>query len=179
MEPVVIRLPFPPSLNNLFPTNRKTGRRFLSKEYRAWRKEALMMLMVARPQKFTCYVDAKIVLTAPTATRRDLDNYQKAAFDLLKKAGVIVDDSHIKNITASWGNELEPGAIVSLTQSADQRKPLTPFKRALLRSLQAEQYRLVSPGPHHKNILKLVAEGYVRELPGLIDGIPQGFAPVD
>lgn len=47
MVTFTVDLPMPPSANMLFPTDRKTGRRFLSKEYAAWKKTARDILLDA------------------------------------------------------------------------------------------------------------------------------------
>ena len=48
MSEVRIALPFPPTVNNLFPTNRKTGKRYPSPEYKRFQKAVAQCLTAQR-----------------------------------------------------------------------------------------------------------------------------------
>jgi crossover junction endodeoxyribonuclease RusA len=95
-------LPLPPSTNNLFANNRKTGGRYSTQNYKAWQEEAGWEL---KKQKVK-YVGGKIKITylvnKPDGKRRDLGNYEKALSDLLVKHSIIDDDSHIEEFSMRW-----------------------------------------------------------------------------
>lgn len=89
----MIVLPLPPSTNNLF-INAKHGKgRFLSPDYKAWRKSAAEALtlcawdMPARPYSVTIRVNIN--------HQSDIDNRVKAVLDLLVERKVIEGDHWI------------------------------------------------------------------------------------
>jgi crossover junction endodeoxyribonuclease RusA len=90
-------LPFPPSVNNLFAQGVVKGkvRRFPSKTYKAWRKQALLHIMAARIRRFEEPVVVKLELTPRDNRPRDADNYSKAVLDALVAARVLPDDSNV------------------------------------------------------------------------------------
>lgn len=59
-----------------------------------------------------------------------------------------------------------------------KRETLTKREKAMLQRLRKKGYRLVSPTFNSITMSSLVEKNYVRELPGLIDGMPQGFVPI-
>ena len=96
-----LHLPFPPSVNSLFPGK---VRRFKSKQYTAWIARAKEML---DGQDFTCFehpVRVAYLFGRPDNRKRDLDNLLKAPNDFLVSHGVIGDDSLIHRISAEWAN---------------------------------------------------------------------------
>jgi Holliday junction resolvase RusA-like endonuclease len=108
----VISLPFPPSINKLYRA--VAGRSILSREYRAWKDEAGLLLASQRPLKVSGPVSVVVELVPPDKRRRDADNAgTKAVLDLLVAHGVIeADDSRIlKSITARWVESGEPCTV--------------------------------------------------------------------
>lgn len=93
-----VRLPYPPSANNLF-INIKHGRA-PSPRYKAWLAAAATALHGA-PQIAGAYHIA-IHADRPDRRARDLDNLLKPINDALKKAGVIEDDSLAVTLFAKW-----------------------------------------------------------------------------
>jgi Holliday junction resolvase RusA-like endonuclease len=83
-------LPVPPSTNNLF-LNAKHGGRVPTPEYRAWQEEAGWLLQAQKPKlvPHPFRIDIKMSENANI----DCDNALKAPIDLLKKHGVIQNDS--------------------------------------------------------------------------------------
>lgn len=106
-----VELPVPPSTNNLFATNSKTGRRFPSKEYDAWRKEAAQMLMAQRAR--VAIGPVAITITVQEG-RGDIDNRIKAVIDCLVLNGIIDGDTSktVRSVTARWGDVV--GALVEI-----------------------------------------------------------------
>ena len=92
-------MPFPPSVNKMFPTG-KNGRRFLSERGKAYRQEVYALTLeqhgIFKP--FTGPLKATVELVPPDRRKRDIDNFNKALFDSLKHANVYMDDSQIKQL---------------------------------------------------------------------------------
>jgi hypothetical protein len=85
-----VEVPIPPSANHLFPTN-KSGRRFPSKNYEAWKKVAGPLVRVMEPP--TVFpVAIRYTLTGAINPLRDLGNIEKPLTDLLVSEGRIPDD---------------------------------------------------------------------------------------
>lgn len=94
-----VRLPIPPSVNNLFAT---IGRkRVTSRAYQEWQAVAIPLLRLMRKVK-SYPVRAEIVVEETMRSNADLDNRIKGLLDSAKKAGVITDDS----ITAITGIDI-------------------------------------------------------------------------
>ena len=130
-RPREVHLPFPPSVNNLFAQNRKTGRRFPTKRYRAWRKEAALSILASRGPSFGREpVDVLIVLTPPDARKRDLDNHTKALIDALTDAQVFADDSQIERLEVRWAHAGEPPGAVVLVAPPGYLPPLKRWNPA-------------------------------------------------
>ena len=109
---ISLTLPYPPSVN---ATHRAVkGRVILSKRYRDWILEAGKAVAAQLPaqapiQDYRLWIDA----TPPDRRARDLDNLIKPTSDLLKRAGVIQDDSKARAIVAMWAVEppVKPGHL--------------------------------------------------------------------
>jgi crossover junction endodeoxyribonuclease RusA len=93
---VVFSLPFPPSVNNLFPGKE---RRFPSDQYKAWRKAAAPMVPAVRVEG---EYDLHLLLDRPDRRRRDVGNYEKGPSDLLVERGVIEGDHLCARLVAEW-----------------------------------------------------------------------------
>jgi Holliday junction resolvase RusA-like endonuclease len=80
-----IELPFPPSANTAYPTNRRGGRH-LSKAGRAWKQAAAQLLAIAL-HEYTLPDDRALVITMhaylPDNRPRDLANHEKLPIDAL------------------------------------------------------------------------------------------------
>jgi crossover junction endodeoxyribonuclease RusA len=89
-------LPVPPTANNLFPTSR-SGHRFPSKQYKAWRERADEVFEANNPSppKMQGKFRAIYEFTFNDRRRRDLANFEKAVTDFLVSKGVIPDDCDI------------------------------------------------------------------------------------
>ncbi|KQT52256.1 MULTISPECIES: RusA family crossover junction endodeoxyribonuclease [unclassified Aureimonas] len=107
---VRITMPFPPSLNGVFPT--RGNRRVPSPAYRAWRDEAGWTIKAQRPAKFTTPVHVRIDLMPPDGRRRDVDNLAKAPLDALVAAGVLADDSLVRRLSIGWVEIGEPCVVI-------------------------------------------------------------------
>ena len=110
----VIRLPFPPSVNGLFAG--KT-RRYVSPQYKRWRKMAGWELLAQKIKPIAGKVCVSVVLKAPDRRERDADNYLKAVQDLLVAHAIIPGDgkSVITKVSAEWTSAGTVGAVVTIT----------------------------------------------------------------
>lgn len=128
-----IRLPFPPSTNNLFMTT-KYGRARTQK-YDSWIMEAGNEILRQRPPKFTGPVVLFFHFQENRKPRRprDVTNLIKAPEDLLVKHGIIEadDNSIVRGIEAYWADTAEgcevtifsvPVASESVEASPTQRE---------------------------------------------------------
>lgn len=107
-----VELPKPPSVNHLFIHNHKTGGRYPSPDYKAWRKEAALMLMAQRAR---CAVGpVEITITVQEIKNADIDGRIKATLDCLVENGIIDGDSAktVRKVTAQWGDVV--GALVEV-----------------------------------------------------------------
>jgi crossover junction endodeoxyribonuclease RusA len=89
---IKITLPFPPSLNNMFPTN-KQGKRFLSKRGKDFKDDAQKTCLLSRVPLLTGELSVNLRLFRP-AKRGDIDNFCKPVFDAVK-GFCFVDDRQI------------------------------------------------------------------------------------
>lgn len=107
-------LPFPPSVNGMFPGMK---RRRLSPRYRTWRKQAGLKLMAQRARPVHGTVVVAVVMKAPDKRERDADNYLKAIQDLLVSNGIIAGDSKsvVRRVSAEWTEAGTPRAEVTIT----------------------------------------------------------------
>lgn len=88
-----IKLPYPPSLNKLYPTNFKTKRRFLSQEGKDFKAEVMARLIKANAPFFEEVEHVEAFYTPPDKRKRDRGNLEKAWEDVFTEYGVWKDDS--------------------------------------------------------------------------------------
>jgi crossover junction endodeoxyribonuclease RusA len=107
MTSITVSLPYPPSVNNLFVNNRKTGGRYPSDRYKTWRRAAQNMVTEQRvqwpAQSISGPVEVTMTFGRPDRRKRDLDNLMKAPLDTLVSMQIIEDDSKIQALTIRWG----------------------------------------------------------------------------
>ena len=103
---IELELPFPPSVNIYW---RKFKNRLVLSPRARFYIKAVGMLMLEYKNgctgKFTalnCDLIAGVDLYPPDKRVRDVDNYCKALFDSLTKAGVIEDDKQIKEMNVKF-----------------------------------------------------------------------------
>lgn len=99
-----IRLPFPPSVNDMFGNN-KTGKgrgRYRTSEYDAWKTAAGLMLNGQRLSTFP--VRALVMIDIDDRRQGDCANREKAVTDLLVSHGILRGDSkkYVKRVSIGW-----------------------------------------------------------------------------
>ena len=110
-------LPYPPSVNGLFATNRNTGGRFKSKPYKKWINAAgwAIRSQPDRSHQHTSPVRMTLLVRKPHDNRtRDLQNLVKAVEDLLVLHRILSDDSIIGEAHVRWVYEGFEGAKVMI-----------------------------------------------------------------
>ena len=101
--PLYFRLPFPPTVNNLFINGRGGKGRFTSPAYREWKKAAgTLAKEQANGKRIAGTYAMEVRLVRPDARRRDASNYLKAVEDLFVALQVIDDDSECQFVSAEW-----------------------------------------------------------------------------
>lgn len=93
----VVRLPVPPSTNNLFANGKGSGR-FITAKYSAWRTEAGWMLQLARPVPFGGMKVSVVLYVPRKPASRDIDNFCKGPLDLLTAHKIINDDKQVEEL---------------------------------------------------------------------------------
>jgi Holliday junction resolvase RusA-like endonuclease len=115
MSAFTIELPLPPTANNAYPTNGKTGRRYLSKRAREWQNEAGWILAIghaprmAGPYRFS--------LRIPENARGDADGYLKLPIDLMVTSGVTIDDKNAVAVSSTRDPAVRPRRCVVWIES--------------------------------------------------------------
>ena len=97
---IELSLPFPPSVNALWRSNR--GRVHKSERYVKWLRDAGYIALSQHPGGIIGKYKISIQAKRPDKRRRDLDNLLKPLSDLLVSVGVIEDDSDCEMISARW-----------------------------------------------------------------------------
>jgi Holliday junction resolvase RusA-like endonuclease len=118
IEPWTCWLPFPPTVNNLFAHGLVKGRirRFPSRQYKAWRLEAVTRIRAAWRTRPPWPVPVVIKLELVPADRRprDASNYVKPVEDALVEARVLVDDSqaYVKAVMPYWAEPQKTSGVI-------------------------------------------------------------------
>lgn len=104
---IELHLPFPPSNNALWRSNR--GRVHKSEEYNAWLRDAGWMIVEQyKGQAISGPYELTIQAKRPDKRHRDLGNLEKPISDLLKQMRVIEDDRFAEDIHLQWVTEGSP-----------------------------------------------------------------------
>lgn len=117
---VCLFLPFPPSVNNLFVNNRKTGGRFPSKAYKAWQEEAQHAFAKQTATPIPGPVSVTYSFGRPDKRKRDLLNLVKAPEDFIVGVGLIDDDSLVERAVVQWVDDVI-GARVEITPATESQ----------------------------------------------------------
>ncbi|NTZ40009.1 RusA family crossover junction endodeoxyribonuclease [Enterobacter sp. JMULE2] len=119
-------LPFPPSVNTYWRSPNSgplKGRTLVSEKGRAYQREvmrAIIRQLTCPPKPSSSPAAVEIFLYPPDERRRDIDNYNKALFDSLTRAGVWEDDNQVRRMVVEWCPKV-PGGRVEI--SISKHKP--------------------------------------------------------
>jgi crossover junction endodeoxyribonuclease RusA len=113
--PLRFALPWPPSMNHLYPTN-KLGRRFLSKRGAAYHEAVAVELLHQRipRDRLDGRIALSLYLSPPDKRRRDISNLVKCLEDALTSAGVWVDDCQVDDLHVRRCEVCEGGRVLVL-----------------------------------------------------------------
>jgi len=92
-----VQLPYPPSLNKIYATSKKTGRRFLTKEGKAYKAYVVYLLKEVKAPRFDEILHVDCYFVPPDNRIRDEDNLHKLWQDAFTDYGVWSDDSKSKS----------------------------------------------------------------------------------
>lgn len=128
MTNLTMTLPFPPSVNHYWrhvvlgkpPKQRVTT--LISKPGREYSESVAAQVLAEKTRlKIASYVAMTVLLSPPDRRRRDVDNYSKSLLDSLVKAGVLEDDSLVRDLRLVWGEVRKGGqAVVMIREIAQQ-----------------------------------------------------------
>jgi len=76
------------------------GRRFKTKEYKAFEKESLIRLMQYKHIRYYSKIEVYFAFHIKNVAMSDVDNFLKQTIDSLVKSGIIKDDRNILRIVA-------------------------------------------------------------------------------
>ena len=110
MNPIVLAIPTPPSVNRAFRNVQGKGR-VRSKVYTDWAKEAGWAIRAQRPGKIGGKVTLEIGVKR--IANADVSNRIKCLEDLLVTLGVIDDDKNVEKVSAEWRDDIT-GAVVTV-----------------------------------------------------------------
>jgi len=108
--PLVLNLPYPPSVNKYWRRTRSGGVR-VSGEGVAYREAVVAYCKAERLPRLLGPLSVRLMVYVPDRRRRDLDNILKALLDALAHGGVYEDDSQITHLELTRAG-LEPGGRV-------------------------------------------------------------------
>lgn len=113
---VVLTLPMPPSVNEMFRNVPGRGR-VKTADYLDWRGHAGWSLRGQRPASLNGPVVIVLSVERGSASA-DIDNRVKAIFDLLTEHDVIEDDKHVVGFCAAWAPPASKLARVMILPAA-------------------------------------------------------------
>ena len=125
MEALRFELPYPPSVNRAWrtvpvartPGSRRGFRVVMSREGRAYRREACARLAALGRPGLTGPLRITITLHPPDRRKRDADNAMKAVLDSLQHGGVVLDDAQFVDQRVRMGEPVRGGrADIEITE---------------------------------------------------------------
>jgi len=117
-------LPYPPTVNSYYVQTRNG--RFISGKGKAFRESVAQAIREQLPDvKLDASVLVEVVLYAPDARKRDIDNCTKALLDALTKAGLWTDDELVDQLFLYRGALARPsGSCFVRITDAGPRIPI-------------------------------------------------------
>lgn len=109
-----LRLPYPPTINNYYGFDRRTGKKFIKKEGKEYRLKTIEILQQALPKREPNAekLSVWIIANVPDRRVRDLDNINKALLDAISHAKVVwKDDYNIDDLRIVRGEVAKGGNV--------------------------------------------------------------------
>ena len=97
---IILDLPYPPSVNDLYGHDPKSGRKYLVDQQREYRSSVVGYVAKQLGDQFEPlrgWLHMAVTLYPPDARRRDVSNCLKALEDALQAARVFLDDYQIES----------------------------------------------------------------------------------
>lgn len=107
-----IQLPWLPSANRIWITNRM-GRTYLSGKYKNLLREAQILWLEQGRPRVSGEVAVHLYLFPPDRRSVDVDNRIKPTLDTLTKIGFWADDEIVKHVQATLCGPVQDGAIIA------------------------------------------------------------------
>lgn len=113
---LTLNLLTPPSVNQCYGTNWQTKRRFKTKVYTNWIKQAgWTCIKLGSAHKVPGKITVSYAVARPkTKHRRDVANYEKPLSDFIVSHGFIEDDSLIQEAKIFWSDDVKEGVQVRI-----------------------------------------------------------------
>lgn len=112
---IVLRLPFPVSVNHLY-RNKLKGRA-KSQRYRTWANAAGWDIKDQKPKPLKGWYNLSIILTEKDNRRKDPGNFEKCVSDLLVEHGLVEDDSFCVSLSITRQKGMDNYCDVIVTPS--------------------------------------------------------------
>ena len=112
-----VTLPWPPTVNTYYSVFR--GRKLLSKQARAYKKECSFFL---KSIGMDCELQIEIACHMPDKRKRDLDNLLKPLLDVMTDNGVFKDDSQIADLRIYKTDYGEKGTVTIAIKELEDGK---------------------------------------------------------
>jgi Holliday junction resolvase RusA-like endonuclease len=147
---VRFELPLPPTTNSLFATDFKTKRRFISKEYAAWKRAAgaLLREQYARYDSPEVLKPVHLRIQLNVNHQSDIANREKAITDLLVHTLDMPDDRYIDRLVIERDREIE-AAVVTIGEAVEDREVYGAFTSAADLSTESASLASQKPGGHN------------------------------
>lgn len=95
MREIYLELPIPPSLNQCYPTDKRTGRRYASPALKKFKRDCGYIITPEYQVDFRGSICITYVWHFKDRRRRDINNFTKAVDDVLTYYKVYKDDCQI------------------------------------------------------------------------------------
>ena len=125
---IEIDLPLPPTANNAYVSDKRTGRRYLSQRARLWKDEAGWLALIGKSETQVIKGPYTFVIRIPEKARGDTDGYIKLAQDLLVSIGITPDDRVAKMSQSIRDPDIRPRRCLVIVEdeSHDPRSNSVP-----------------------------------------------------
>ena len=124
IKPIVLRLPWAPSANEIWRNLRGSYRPYMAPKYRAFIKNVCALYVAQGAPRFEdkSPLQVCIRLFPPHKSFYDIDNRIKPTLDSLTKCGLWLDDRYVRKLSVEPGVPVKNGAIIVEIEEFDEAK---------------------------------------------------------